>query len=359
MADGAAPARAKVKALWYLLFAVVGTFHAEVLSWSSPAVLYNPFNFLITVPVYAVHYIVFGDIILRRGRCDFFVLYTFGCLTGMYEFVITKVYFVPPWDPTHANLPLGIAWLEVLWIGFVWHAFMSFYLPARIMLVFFAPGGAGKLAPLEKRLLFVLVPLASGATGLLSGHGLPDMFLSIGLSFVVIGAVAFAYVRASRAASLFEARALVLGKRGRRVAWALFFGVYGFYGLALRPEGWKVGLPLVGMAALYALLIALLRHFLETATEALPVGPAPAPAPSAVRDHFRGFVVALALGYGGLFAALFVAPVLVLIVLGLFVYGGAALGAGLLGWITFVAVRGRPLPRARAGQPELPAGPAR
>ncbi len=36
----------KIKLLWYLLLSAIGVFHAEVLSWSIPDVLCNPFNFL-------------------------------------------------------------------------------------------------------------------------------------------------------------------------------------------------------------------------------------------------------------------------------------------------------------------------
>ena len=301
-----------MKRLWYLLFAVVGVFHAEVLSWSSPAVLYNPFNFILTVPVYAVHYIVFGDLILRRGRCGFFVLFTFGCLTGMYEFVITKVYFVPPWDPSHGDLPFGVAWLEVLWIGFVWHALLSFYVPARIMFEVFAPGGRGSLSPRERRLLFTLVPLASGATGLLSGQGLPAMFLNLGLSIAVIALVAWAFVRVAGASAGLELRSLVLGRRGRTFAWAFLVGVYALYGFGLRPDAWKVGAPLVVMAALYLLLIALARRFLKGPSGGLPSGAAPVPSLGPARDHFQGFVIALAVGYVALFAALLISPILLL-----------------------------------------------
>src|SRR3990172_8168631 len=130
----------------------------------------------------------------------------------MYEFVITKVYFVPPWDPSHGDLPFGVAWLEVLWIGFVWHALLSFYVPARIMFEVFAPGGRGSLSPRERRLLFTLVPLASGATGLLSGQGLPAMFLNLGLSIAVIALVAWAFVRVTGASTNLELRSLILNK---------------------------------------------------------------------------------------------------------------------------------------------------
>ncbi|MEE9173696.1 MAG: hypothetical protein V3U30_01825 [Thermoplasmata archaeon] len=102
----------KLKVVWYSLLTALGLFRAEVLSWSAPDVLYNPLTFALVAPVYAVHYVLFGDLMGRR-QGDLKVLYLFGCLTGMYEFVITKVFWSPPWNPGTVG-PLGVAWVETL-----------------------------------------------------------------------------------------------------------------------------------------------------------------------------------------------------------------------------------------------------
>ncbi len=91
-------AETKLKVVWYSLLAALGLFHAEVLSWSAPDVLYNPLTFAIVVSACTVHYVLFGDLMGRR-QGDLKVLFLFGCLTGMYEFIITKVFCSPPWNP--------------------------------------------------------------------------------------------------------------------------------------------------------------------------------------------------------------------------------------------------------------------
>lgn len=48
---------------------------------------------------------------------------------------------------------LGFAWLEVLWMGFTWHAFMSFMLPLKITEHFFFPRGEARI---DKRWPIVL-----------------------------------------------------------------------------------------------------------------------------------------------------------------------------------------------------------
>ncbi len=52
----------KIKVVWYALLSALGLFHAEVLSWSAPDVLYNPLTYALVAPVCAVHYVLFGDL---------------------------------------------------------------------------------------------------------------------------------------------------------------------------------------------------------------------------------------------------------------------------------------------------------
>jgi len=172
------------KILYYLLLSVVGVFTAEVMSWSSPQVLYNPLVFPVVAPVYAVHYILFGDLMWRFGRRDGLMIYAFGCLTGMYETFITNVYWSPPWNPQGAGF-LGMAWLEVFWIGFTWHALMSFLVPIKLVDTFFEP--SKRKLPLHATLpkntwaTLLLVPFVGGILGLGFEKNLGDMLLSVTL----------------------------------------------------------------------------------------------------------------------------------------------------------------------------------
>lgn len=252
----------KIKVVWYALLSALGLFHAEVLSWSAPDVLYNPLIFAIVAPVYTVHYVLFGELMGRR-QGDLKVLYLFGCLTGMYEFVITKVFWVPPWNPGAVG-PLGVAWVELLWIGFTWHAFMTFLIPFVLMRVLFTPGGAQR--PSRGLLAILLVaPAMSGVFGLGFGQDLSQMLLSLFLSFLIIAALAMLWLRWAPRWGFQGVEQLQFGRTGLRVAIGAFLIVYAVYGVLLRPEFFPIGLPLVPVILLYAALVPLTLYYLRRA----------------------------------------------------------------------------------------------
>ncbi len=246
----------KIKVLWYLLFSVIGVFHAEVLSWSSPTVLYNPSNFLLVTPVYAVHYILFGDLIVRHRRSGFKALYVFGCLTGMYETFITKVYWSPPWNPAAAG-PLGVAWLELLWIGFTWHAFMSFLIPLRLMDGLFSPVRSMPFEKRNMRMILWVTPTLGAITGYGFGISVEVMLTSVLLSLLVIILLSVAFLAGSRRWGFVRPQQLTFGRKGRWLALGSFASVYIGYGVLLRPELFPLGLPLIPVLLIYGGLIYL------------------------------------------------------------------------------------------------------
>lgn len=260
----------KIKLLWYLLLSTIGVFHAEVLSWSSPDVLYNPFNFLLITPVYAVHYVLFGDLIRRYGRGNHKVLYVFGCLTGMYETFITKVYWSPPWNPEGAG-PLGVAWLELLWIGFTWHAFMSFLIPFRLMDGLFSPGNGKPFRARDLRAVLLVTPAMGAVLGYGFGFTLESMLPSVLLSLLVITLLAVTFMKGARRWGFTSPDQLAFGRRGRWLAVGFFSSVYIGYGIFLRPEFLPLGLPLVPILLIYAGLVYLAVTLLRSSREARPV----------------------------------------------------------------------------------------
>ncbi|MFQ6013448.1 MAG: hypothetical protein ACE5LS_07370, partial [Thermoplasmata archaeon] len=248
---------AKIKSLWYLLLSAIGVFHAEVLSGSSPDVLYNPFMFALVTPVYAVHYVLFGHL-MGRHQGDTKVLYLFGCLTGMYETFITKVYFSPPWNPGAVG-PGGIAWVELLWIGFTWHAFLSFLIPFRLMQGLYSPANRGASKARDLKWFLVATPLLGGVLGYGFGRSAPELLLPLVLSFAVLVLLSLAFLWGARRWGFRSTEQLRLGRRGRAFALGAFVAVYVAYGVLLRPEFLPLGLPLVLVALIYAGLVLLTR----------------------------------------------------------------------------------------------------
>lgn len=358
-------AEAKLKALWYLLFATFGVFHAEVLSGSQPFVLLNPLWFGFVTPVYAVHYVVFGDLLLRYRKKGFAVVYTFGCLTGMYEFVITKVYFVPPWNPA-ATGPLGIAWLELLWIGFLFHALFSFLIPFRLLVGLFGPGRGEPSQDKGLSRILIIVPAFAAALGLGFQRSLVELLVTTVGSLGVITLISLVFLRQAKAAEFRTLDQLVLGPRGRRYAVAFFVSVYAAYGLLLRTESFPIGPALIVVALLYALLITVVVRRLREPSEAdtkdstqtpaalESTGPLAAPnanlAPqgpgsqSAIRFLAR-YALQFAIFIVGFGVAAAFLPILFWVLAGLMIYAGAVIGAALVGFVvvqTFVTPLRKP-----------------
>lgn len=350
MAAGSGALRTRV--LWYLFLAVFGTFHAEVFSASSPWVLVSPPHFALVVPVYAIHYIVLGELLLRFRRNDWRALYAAGLLVGMYETWITKVYWNPPWSSAGPG-SLGLAWVEVLWIGFTWHAIVSFLIPMRLAAVWMSPRpGPTTFASLsvpDRVLLFgtpalfvLTVTFGDPATG----------FGSIAASLVVIAVVGLAFRWSAQRSGMRSLLDLRMSDRGF-AAWILvLISLYAAYYVLLRPEA--IPAPDVQWGtfvldlALVALLLAVLRW-----------GPTPRDPPEGSVDRalfspgrflvYAGYflaVVAVVLGLHALAAPVVVAAATA------FVLVGIGLPVVLIAWLVRDVVR-----RIRPRRAPAPAPP--
>ncbi len=336
----------KIKVVWYALLSALGLFHAEVLSWSAPDVLYNPLTFALVAPVYAVHYVLFGDLMGRR-QGDLKVLYLFGCLTGMYEFVITKVFWSPPWNAGAVG-PLGVAWIETLWIGFMWHAFMTFLIPFFLMQALFTHGGRSNRS---RGLVAIMVaaPTMSAVFGLGFGQSLSAMLIPLLLSFLVIVALAVLWLRWAPRWGFQGIDQLRFSRTGRRAALGAFVAVYVGYGIILRPEFFPLDLALVPFALLYAALVPLTApHYLRRAS------PRPRPAEHSLKArpvlrflllYLLAFLAVFG-GLGGLHALL--PGVLPILAIGI-VVGSVAVPVVVLGGLALRALRER-----RTRTPGLP-----
>jgi len=249
------------KLSYYLLLSSIGVFFAEVLSWSAPDVLYNPIKFIIVTPVYAVHLILFGNILARWGRRDWQSYYAFGMLTGMYETFITKVFWSPPWNPEGVGF-LGFAWLEVFWIGFAWHAVMSFMLPLKIAEHFFFPR---RDARTDKRWLIILAGalLVGVIFGVAFAQSPATILTGFGASSVTIGVAALLFTRIARRANLMAREDIVLGPRGFRLSVVFFLTIYITYFLVMRPEAIPGPTTIVATLILDLLIVLLILNILR------------------------------------------------------------------------------------------------
>lgn len=348
---------ARLRLAYYLLFTMVGVFHAEVLSRSQPWGLVNPPTVAILFAVYGLHYVVLGDLLLRRRLTGLAPVFLCGCLLGLYEFVVTKVYWVPYWNPT-SGAGVGFAWFEVLWVGFAWHAVMSFTIPFMLMRWVFLPGSKDPWQSRNFRAVLFGVPLLTAGFSLAMGDSPVVTGLSIGASLGEIALFSYFFSRRAPVWGYTGPDDLVLSRRALQFAAAALVVVYVVLGATLRLEALPAGPAILAPLPFYALVLALLYPYLkrtrvqEGAETAPPApeapapphdGPASAPPPVAAAAEAttpwsgaRSFLVRYA-GLFGVFIALSsllvaTVPWVLFILVIVMVYGGTLGGAVLLGW---------------------------
>ncbi len=113
---------------WFLL-SVFSTFFAEVTIGSAPLVFFKPDGWLITFPVYGLHILALAPLVIRPGRIPAWQsLYLMGTIVGLYEAYMTKILWLPTWNPTALSLG-GVAIAETLLLVFFWHPVMAFLIP--------------------------------------------------------------------------------------------------------------------------------------------------------------------------------------------------------------------------------------
>ncbi|MEQ8186600.1 MAG: hypothetical protein ABRQ39_01400, partial [Candidatus Eremiobacterota bacterium] len=112
------------KYVFYITFAALGSFWAEVLSTNYPLALLNPFIYL----AYGLIYIFFLDALMRRKEKNFYIMYIFGSLVGIItETYVTKVTFYGL--RSDESRIFGISPGAILFVILFFHAFFSFLMP--------------------------------------------------------------------------------------------------------------------------------------------------------------------------------------------------------------------------------------
>ncbi|RDE12580.1 MAG: hypothetical protein C4K47_07530 [Candidatus Thorarchaeota archaeon] len=128
-----------------LLVGILSMVFAEALSGSSVLWFLSVWSWLVTLPLYWSHTLLFLNIAFRLRRTSISDLYLLGVLFGLYESWVTKVvwagYFgqLPGWGTV-----LGFAVAEVPVIVFFWHPVMSFIVPILIFQIIAVSTNGGR-----------------------------------------------------------------------------------------------------------------------------------------------------------------------------------------------------------------------
>ncbi len=113
---------------FWLLLGMLSTASAEVTVSSQVAPFFTPHGWLLVFPVYLLHILVLGYFVVVRFRPTVALVWSGGILFGMYEFLITKVIWNPPWTDSPLMIA-GVAIPEFVTLALFYHAFFAFLLP--------------------------------------------------------------------------------------------------------------------------------------------------------------------------------------------------------------------------------------
>jgi hypothetical protein len=182
--------------VWFLLWLALLCFGLpELLAGSSPMWPLDPAIWILTIPLYFLHFVLLVQIALATGRTSWPALYLLGVVFGLYESWITKVVWSGyPGSGGFALGGLGQAFglHETVGLVLFYHPVFSFLLPLAVMCRLFpawgeafpVPGwlfGPGRW-PLVRRWSLV----ATGATFDGANFGDPRVFLISWLPFLAL-----------------------------------------------------------------------------------------------------------------------------------------------------------------------------
>ena len=144
--------------VWFAL-GFLSSSMAEVISSSHPQGIFDVWGISVIFPLYTLHTLVLAGILFRIG-VNWQRLFLFGCIFGMYEAYITKVFWNPFWGPKEFEF-VGVYWFQLSVLAFFWHPFFAFILPLLIVERFFTTSStilkSIKGFPLLKRFSRVVV----------------------------------------------------------------------------------------------------------------------------------------------------------------------------------------------------------
>jgi hypothetical protein len=256
----ALPLRAKL--VTWLLLACTSVWLAEVTATSSRFPFVTLEGWVMLVPLYGLHSLLGGWLVMRARRVTWPVVYLPGVLFGLYEAYITKVLWDPTWAKADWHWQAGGLYLaQTAILVLFWHPVFAFILP--LTLVERAATGSSEILDVLPRPLRWLAGTRWGLVvlGLLAGT-----YSAIGASWLVaLGSAATSVVvvlvlrevvvRVGPAPSL---RAVL--PSNRQAAWLALLLVLGYVvlGVGIRRESLPSVWPgQVTVWVMYALVIGL------------------------------------------------------------------------------------------------------
>ncbi len=255
------PERHRLSAL--LLLSLLSMAYAEVYSGSSPLWFLDPFAYIVTVPLYGSHTILFLNLAIRYRRTSLPHLYLWGVFFALYESWVTKVLWAgyPGSTAPMFGTIAGIAWGEFITLVFLWHPIFSFVIPVVIYQLLCADSGSSESVTLFSGHQNILTPnrrnlLLWGIAALFGGLFLP-LSLIIDASNVLVASVLNVmillgvYALSRRGNRPLSIDLVTLGKRGTLAVGVYVIAQYVVFFPLLLPERIPELLPIISIVVVY------------------------------------------------------------------------------------------------------------
>lgn len=253
----------RIRLLFWVILGAFSVFFAEVTVGSSMFPFFDPFSVLVTCPLYALHILVLGSIVLRQPRPLFPSLFFAGAILGLYEAYITKVLWSPPWND-HPVMLGGVAIIESMMLVLFYHALMAFIVPLVVAERLLTSSGqvTGTLTPrlarwVDKRWFAVVL---AATCGIIQTANSPSLLHTIGSTVSTSGFVlvlVLLWVWATRGRIYLLAELLPRGWELGSLTFLLATQYIGL-GILLRPEKLPGIGPQAAIWVCYAVFFALL-----------------------------------------------------------------------------------------------------
>lgn len=117
----------------WLLLACTSVWLAEVTATSSRFPFLSAAGWVLLVPLYGLHALLGGWLVMRANRVTWPLLYLPGMLFGVYEAYITKVVWDPTWSKAEWHWQAGGLYLaQTAILVLFWHPVFAFILPLAL-----------------------------------------------------------------------------------------------------------------------------------------------------------------------------------------------------------------------------------
>ncbi len=118
--------------IWFLL-ACTSVWLAEVTATSSRFPFLTVWGWLVLIPLYGLHSLLGGWLVMRANRVTWPLVYLPGVLFGLYEAYLTKVLWDPTWSKVEWHWQAGGIYLaQTAILVLFWHPVFAFILPLAL-----------------------------------------------------------------------------------------------------------------------------------------------------------------------------------------------------------------------------------